>query len=455
MYGALSVMKGVSGGHGGTRVMALASQTARSKSARRLTSNQGGLGRFRRRKARARRRNFTLAIIVMLVGFWWLALRNPDATPTRSVAANEQSKQPANTESANAASTPASDASLREDEARRRIALPEPTRAAQTPAQTQPRTGAQANRPISVITMGERADAGASVGASIAEAIDRAHEREHHASQARATTAPTDGADAAAPAIASMISRAESAAARNRLVEARTLYNSALLDSDTDARTRSMLRRRIMELNDTLLFSPTINPDDPYTDQYEIESGDALSKLPRKLGLNINWRFLQRINGISDPKRIRVGQRIKTVTGPFHAVISKSRYRLDLYMGDSSELMYVASFPVGLGENDSTPVGSWIVRKDSKLMNPRWVNPRTGEVFAADDPLNPIGERWIGIEGVDDRTRPLQGFGLHGTIEPESIGTQASMGCVRLGDDDVALVYELLIEGVSRVEITP
>src|SRR5690606_25444057 len=114
---------------------------------------------------------------------------------------------------------------------------------------------------------------------------------------------------------------------------------------------------------------------------------------------------------------------------------------------------YIRSFPVGLGEYDSTPVGAWVVRSNSKLINPAWANPRTGERFAADDPRNPIGEHWIGLDGIDDHTRLTDGYGIHGTVEPESIGRQASMGCIRMHADDVALVYELLLEGVSSVHI--
>ena len=49
----------------------------------------------------------------------------------------------------------------------------------------------------------------------------------------------------------------------------------------------------------------------------------------------------------------------------------------------------------------------------------------------------------------------LEGYGIHGTIDPGSIGKSMSMGCVRLGDADVALVYELLGEGSSVVHIVP
>jgi len=110
---------------------------------------------------------------------------------------------------------------------------------------------------------------------------------------------------------------------------------------------------------------------------------------------------------------------------------------------------------VGLGEFGSTPIGSWKVRTNSKLIDPKWVNPRTGEVFQASDPKNPIGERWIGLIGTDAQTSLLEGYGIHGTIAPDSIGREMSMGCVRLDNEDVEWVYELLIDDQSTVQIIP
>ncbi|MHC4976853.1 MAG: L,D-transpeptidase, partial [Planctomycetota bacterium] len=171
------------------------------------------------------------------------------------------------------------------------------------------------------------------------------------------------------------------------------------------------------------------------------------------------WRFIQRVNKINDPRRIRIGQTLKLVRGPFHAEISKRDYRLDLWAELPTDAgggrIFIASFPVGLGENNSTPAGSWRVRTNSRLINPPWTNPRTGEYFSADNPENPIGERWIGLEGTDENTSVISGIGIHGTIEPGSIGTQASMGCVRMHDQDVRVLYELLAESSSTVMITP
>ena len=55
--------------------------------------------------------------------------------------------------------------------------------------------------------------------------------------------------------------------------------------------------------------------------------------------------------------------------------------------------------------------------------------------------------------GISDNIRGLEGYGIHGTIDPDSIGQMKSMGCVRLRHDDVALVYELLTDQASRVTI--
>jgi lipoprotein-anchoring transpeptidase ErfK/SrfK len=124
-----------------------------------------------------------------------------------------------------------------------------------------------------------------------------------------------------------------------------------------------------------------------------------------------------------------------------------------MYLGDGNEQVFVRSYRVGLGEYNSTPIGLFKVRQHSKLVNPTWVNPRTRAFYSADNPENPIGERWIGLKGIEERTADLDGLGIHGTIEPQTIGTQASMGCIRMHSEDVAQVYEMLSEGISTIEI--
>ena len=98
-------------------------------------------------------------------------------------------------------------------------------------------------------------------------------------------------------------------------------------------------------------------------------------------------------------------------------------------------------------------MGTFTVRQNSKLIDPAWTNPRTGEHFDRLDPGNPIGDRWIGLEGIDEATRHMRGYGIHGTNEPQSISQQSSMGCIRMLAQDVEVIYEVLMERVSTVEI--
>lgn len=245
---------------------------------------------------------------------------------------------------------------------------------------------------------------------------------------------------------------------RNEPVKARDVLNRALHDPAVSEAERVELRKRLSDIADMVTFSNRVFPGDPMADTYVVRSGDRLSKIPAAEGFRIDYRLLQRLNGIKNPNSINVGQKLKALYGPFHAVVDKSEFRLDLYADQTDTAgnrLFIRSYRVGLGEFGSTPIGTWKVRPNSKLIDPKWVNPRTGEVFQAADPKNPIGERWIGLVGTDAQTSLLEGYGIHGTIDPDSIGKEMSMGCVRMRDDDVQWIYELLIDEMSTVRITP
>ena len=211
----------------------------------------------------------------------------------------------------------------------------------------------------------------------------------------------------------------------------------------------------LRELNAKLFFSPAMSVSDPFIRVYTVQPGDTLSKVAKKNDVQTDWRIIQRMNGMKSEKSLRVGQKIKLPVGAFHAEVSKSNYQMKIYAGEGPSRVLIAIFPVGLGELNSTPTGAFMVRPKSKLINPEWNNPRTGEHFASDDPKNPIGERWIGLIGVEAHNQGFKGYGIHGTVDPASIGKQASMGCVRMSDADVELVYEFLTEPNSTIVIAP
>jgi len=245
--------------------------------------------------------------------------------------------------------------------------------------------------------------------------------------------------------------------AENNSVGARVLLSRTLISGSLSPTESQILRDKLTAINNQLLFSPVVDPKDAMCETYKVQSGDSLSKIASRRELATHWKLIARVNQIADPSKIRYGQNLKLVRGPFHAVVNKAAHRLDIFHGspgDPSSWLYIRSFDVGLGTSDGTPVGDFVV-SENKLENPGWVNPRNArEQYAPNDPKNPIGEYWIGIDGVGQYA-PLTSLGLHGTIDPDSIGKDRSMGCVRLADTDIPIVYELLAEHISRVIIKP
>ena len=123
---------------------------------------------------------------------------------------------------------------------------------------------------------------------------------------------------------------------------------------------------------------------------------------------------------------------------------------MDLYLQDT----FVRSFPVGLGkEGMETPSGLWLVKPDGKLIKPTWTDPITGKTYKAHDPDYPLGSRWIGLEGLSGQARGRDGFAIHGTKDPNEIGKPSSQGCIRLHNGDAILFYDILMPGVSQIEV--
>ncbi len=235
------------------------------------------------------------------------------------------------------------------------------------------------------------------------------------------------------------------------LVAGRRMLNDALTSGQLNAADIQRAKELIATANESLVFSPRRATDDPYVGAYTMQGGDRLTKLAS--ANSVTWDFIKRINNISDERRIRAGQTLKTIKGPFHAVVSKSKFTIDLYLGSPGEKgsMYVRSFGVCLGAHGSTPTGTWMVAPQSKLKNPKWWGTADEPAKEAGDPLNPLGKFWIGLQGTDGDAVGKEGFGIHGTIDPASIGKEMSHGCIRLVNENVEWVYQMLVDGKSTI----
>ena len=95
----------------------------------------------------------------------------------------------------------------------------------------------------------------------------------------------------------------------------------------------------------------------------------------------------------------------------------------------------------------------WRVQDGGKLIKPTWTDPDTGRVYKSNDPDYPLGSRWIALDGVSGAAVGRTGFAIHGTKEPEQIGTAGSRGCIRMYNGDAVLMYNLLVPVYSQVEV--
>lgn len=219
--------------------------------------------------------------------------------------------------------------------------------------------------------------------------------------------------------------------------------SSALVASD-DSPERDRYLSDVLALSGKLLLSKQASPDASF--DHVIASGDTLDKLTRRWkkerGLDLTSEFLLRVNGISDPRRLVLGQRIKVVTATPTLHVDKARHRLDYMLNGA----IVREYKVGLGKNDKTPEGTFAIA--SRLDSPVWFN--AGESIPYGDPRNILGTRWLGFENREG----MVGFGIHGTNDETTIGLDLSNGCVRMRNRDVEELFDLVPIG-TRITVIP
>lgn len=260
---------------------------------------------------------------------------------------------------------------------------------------------------------------------------------------------------------AAMLAEARELLNADKLVEARAKFSQAYNTGALNEADASATRKALFDLADKTIFSSTVFPGDPYCEKYVFKPGEVLARVERTLALRVPTQIILRINNIGSASTIRAGQSIKVIHGPFRAVVYKSKFVMDLYLQDT----LVRQFRVGIGSRETpTPEGHFRVTLAGKLMGATYNPPPSSGLAARSlrpgDPGYPLDSRghWISLTGIPEKGTNLtdrDGYGIHGTCEPGSIGTASSHGCVRLSDADIELVFALLYEYHSAVDILP
>ena len=103
----------------------------------------------------------------------------------------------------------------------------------------------------------------------------------------------------------------------------------------------------------------------------------------------------------------------------YAVLIEVSAKILNLMHGDD----ILAVWPIAVGKPSTpTPLGRW------EIINKKVLQP--GSIF---------GSRWLGLSNP--------GYGIHGTNNPASIGCEASLGCVRMHNQNVEELFKQVYIG--------
>ena len=190
------------------------------------------------------------------------------------------------------------------------------------------------------------------------------------------------------------------------------------------------IRASIEDKNMQDMMSPAIGEG---SIEYVVQPGNSLYRISRKYNTTIE--LIKKINGL-EGDMIRVGQKLKVVNAKFSVFVDKAKNILILKKNGE----YFKTYSISTGKNNSTPVG--VFKVEEKLVKPLWYS--VGAVVSPDSEDYELGARWMGISA--------QGYGIHGTKDESTIGQQVTLGCVRMKNDEVVELFDIIPSG-TEVEI--
>lgn len=207
---------------------------------------------------------------------------------------------------------------------------------------------------------------------------------------------------------------------------------------------QELIDTRLAPLAKQLFFSRILYRNDAtgIFDVHTLQAGELLPNLGRTYGLS--FEFLNIMRGAApDSGSYGAGQTIKVVHAKergYEIHIDKSDFRMDLFVAD----LFARRFTIGIGkEGFDTPTGETHI--DMRLRGEEgvpWTDPETGTAYQAGEAGNILGHYWLRFHDSIGRS----GLGIHGyTGNGIVTGAKVSNGCIRLANEDAAVVYNLLV----------
>jgi len=210
------------------------------------------------------------------------------------------------------------------------------------------------------------------------------------------------------------------------IVEERDIYR-IILNKYQNVHNILDVQERLGKLNMQILFSSFVTNEDVL---YEIEPGDTLSKIAKRFGTTVE---LIKASNSLESDIIHAHSKLKVSKVIYKILIDKSQNLLTLL----SENGIVKVYTVSTGEDNSTPVGTFKIV--NRIKDPPWHTK--GNVIPAESPDNILGSRWLGLS--------KESYGIHGTVDPESVGRQTTDGCIRMLNAEVEELFAIVSTGTE------
>ncbi len=237
------------------------------------------------------------------------------------------------------------------------------------------------------------------------------------------------------PELEGMLENAREQLKRGRLEAARkiarnVIHSPEVIEFDPTWRKAA----EIIDAADQRLMNSTAPASEK--GRYVVVKDDNLTFIARRNYTSIG--ALKRINeNLRHNTIIRPSQTIMYISGKWSIRVSKQHYLLMLYLND--ELYRI--FTVGIGRDDRTPVGTFLITGLTE--EPAWYR-NDGQIIPYGDQENLLGTRWMKLTPTEGTDPTLEGYGIHGTWDPDSCGTSCSAGCVRMRNEEVEELFDFI-----------
>lgn len=226
-----------------------------------------------------------------------------------------------------------------------------------------------------------------------------------------------------------------------RFVDARTIAENEIAKCEKYSQDWFDYAEMIGFINTKFINSDLRCPEKSF---YVVKPGDALIRIAYRNGTTVEQ--IIKNNPRLNPGRpiIHPEQTLSILSGNWRIEASKKHYTLALYNNDKLFKIY----KISIGYEGRTPTGEFII--SDKIVHPEYRGiPYSGN----GDDGNELGTHWMRIIPIGDTPKDLQGYGIHGTWEPDSIGKAKSNGCLRLFNEQVKELYELLPSKLNTVKV--